>query len=75
MSTLEQITAEIANLGEENLKELHQLIKAFVAQKNHARKPGIMSKLKEVKIEAPPDFSSNLDQYLSGEKRVGKDLD
>jgi hypothetical protein len=74
MSILEKINAEIANLGEDNLKELHELIKSFVAEKNHACKPGIMAKLKEIKIEGPSDFSANLDQYLSGEKRVGPDL-
>lgn len=36
--------------------------------------PGIMSKLKRVKINAPADFASNLDLYLSGEKRVGEDV-
>jgi hypothetical protein len=37
-------------------------------------KPGIMAKLKDVKIEAPADFAANLDLYMSGEKRVDENL-
>jgi hypothetical protein len=29
-----------------------------------------MARLREVQIEAPPDFAANLDLYLSGEKSV-----
>jgi hypothetical protein len=30
----------------------------------------IFSRLKQIKISAPPDFSENLDAYLNGEKHV-----
>jgi len=30
----------------------------------------IFSRLKQIKISAPPDFAENLDDYLSGEKNV-----
>jgi hypothetical protein len=37
-------------------------------------RPGIMAKLKSIKIEAPADFAANFDQYASGEKRVEDNL-
>lgn len=33
--------------------------------------PGLLSKLKQVKIEGPKDFAAKLDLYLSGEKLLG----
>jgi hypothetical protein len=30
----------------------------------------IFSRLKQIKISAPPDFSENIDAYLNGEKHV-----
>ena len=30
----------------------------------------LLSRLKQIKIAAPPDFSENLDAYLNGEKNV-----
>jgi len=30
-----------------------------------------MSKLKEITIEGPEDFSENIDLYLTGEKTIG----
>ncbi len=29
-----------------------------------------MAKLRKIKINAPPDFSKNLDLYLTGEKTI-----
>jgi hypothetical protein len=31
----------------------------------------LLSKLENIKIEGPEDFSGNLDLYLSGEKTIG----
>jgi hypothetical protein len=44
----------------------------FLAQKMQAepKKPGALSKLKKIKIQAPSDFARNLDQYLSGERTL-----
>jgi hypothetical protein len=33
-----------------------------------------MATLRDIKIDAPPDFAANLDQYVSGEKRAEPDL-
>jgi hypothetical protein len=74
MTLKEQIHAEIEKAGEENLEELHRLIRGFLASKATPCKPGILSKLQGIKIEAPVDFATNLDLYLSGEKRVEENL-
>lgn len=70
MTTKELIQTEIDKINGEDLDELYGLIKDFVAAKAAPPKPGILAKLKQIKIEAPPDFASNLDLYMSGEKRV-----
>ena len=56
------------------LDELYVIIRDFAASKPAAGGPGIMAKLRDVRIEAPPDFATNLDLYLSGEKRVPEDI-
>jgi hypothetical protein len=63
MTTKERIHAEIERVDEERLDELYDLIRSFVAAKAQAE-PGIMSKLKGIKIDAPADFATNLDLYL-----------
>jgi len=71
MSTKELIKAEIEKLDEEKLEELYDAIKKLTASNKPAsEKPSFMAKLKRVKIDAPEDFSVNLDQYTSGEKRI-----
>ena len=73
MSTRELIRIEIDKVPDEALDELYGLIKLLTAAKP-AKQPGIMEKLRAIRIDAPPDFASNLDQYMSGEKRVGTDV-
>ena len=68
MSTKELIEAEIRQMDENQLNELYPLVKQITATKKSA--PSLMAKLKQVKIEAPEDFASNLDLYASGEKRA-----
>ena len=75
MTTRELIQAEIGKIPEERLDELYALIRGFVASKAGSPGRGVMAKLREVRIEAPPDFAANLDLYLSGEKSVGENVD
>lgn len=63
MTVKQLIHAEIDNIPEEELDEVYQLIKEF-RDKNKSKKKGILSKLKEIKIQAPEDFSVNFDNYL-----------
>ena len=69
MTIKELIYAEIDNIGEENLDELYEVVKRFVQAKATYQKKSTLSKLKQIKIQAPQDFAANLDLYLSGEKQ------
>ena len=70
MTTQELIANELSALDESDLRELYRIIQNFMASKRHAAASSLMSKLKRIKIEAPPDFATNLDLYTSGEKSV-----
>ena len=59
----ELIQAEIDKIPEQELNEVYQLIKDFTDKKN-SQKKGILSQLKQIKIQAPTDFSVNFDKYL-----------
>lgn len=68
MTAKEKIQAEIDSLNEEYLDELYLLIKDFAQSKQTKNKPSLMSKLKQIKIDAPEDFASNLDSYLAEDR-------
>ena len=70
MTTKELIKTEIDNLDDRYLDELYSVVKEFVEAKSHAQGTSFMSRLKRVKLNAPEDFSANLDLYVSGEKQV-----
>lgn len=70
MTTKELIKVEIDNLSDEHVDELYKIIKNFPQPKTSTSSPGLLAKLKRIKIDAPEDFASNLDLYLSGEKCV-----
>ena len=70
MTKKEQIKAEIDNLTEEDLEELHAIIKKFVQTRATSNKSSLMSQLRTIKVDAPEDFSTHLDQYASGEKII-----
>jgi hypothetical protein len=73
MTTKEIIRAELDKLNEHDLAELLEVIKTLERAKVEPAPsgPGLLAKLKQVKIEGPRDFSTNLDLYLSGEKPIG----
>ncbi len=48
--------------------------KNVTQSKQSDNKSSFMSKLKSIKIDAPEDFANNIDQYVSGEKRVEPDI-
>ena len=74
MSAKERIQTVLEGVAEENLEELYDVVREFAAAHNGKKSPGIMEKLRRVKIQAPADFATNLDQYTSGEKRVEDNL-
>jgi hypothetical protein len=70
MATKEEIKSEIEKVPEERLAELYQVVKSFTQSKPKCSESSLMSKLRRVRISAPPDFSENIDLYLTGEKTV-----
>jgi hypothetical protein len=68
------IQAELDTLSDEDLDGLYIVIKQFIQSKRHAKPRSLMASLRDIQIEAPPDFAANLDQYVSGEKRAEPDL-
>lgn len=74
MTTKELIQAEIDQVQEGDLDELYKLVKDFAQAKQESPKPSLMAKLRSIKIDAPEDFATNFDLYLSGEKRAEPDL-
>lgn len=73
MTLKELIYEEINKLEEENLKELYEVVKRFTQIKSTQPKLGALAKLKRVKIQAPVDFTANLDLYINGEKKIDPD--
>lgn len=69
MVTKELIHSEIDRVSDEHLEELYRVIKGLIESKRDS-KQSFMSKLKNIKINAPEDFAANLDLYTSGEKSV-----
>lgn len=77
MTTLEKIQNELKKLEERELKEVLLQVKDVVKSRKRRKQngPSVLEALDQVKkIQGPPDFSRNLDLYLSGEKRIEDDL-
>lgn len=70
MTTRAQILEELDRLDEKDLERVHHLIRQLTASKENGGGQTLMAKLRKIQIEAPEDFAANLDQYVSGEKRV-----
>ncbi|HZG52100.1 MAG TPA: hypothetical protein VEZ40_08185 [Pyrinomonadaceae bacterium] len=70
MITKETIKSEIEKVPEERLDELFRVVRTFTAVKAEADGQSFMSRLKNIQIDAPEDFSVNLDQYLTGQTTI-----
>lgn len=70
MVTKEEIKSEVEKVPDERLPELYQVVKRFAQPMPDSSKSTLMSKLRRIRISAPPDFSENIDLYLSGEKTI-----
>jgi hypothetical protein len=69
MTKKERIHAEIERLDEASLDEVDALIQRLSqAQAETVRKPGVLSRLQRIKINAPEDFAADLELNLSGER-------
>jgi len=74
MITKELIHSEIEGISDECLDELYDVVRDFAESRKNGKRQSFMSKLKNIKIDAPEDFATNLDLYMSGEKRVESNL-
>ena len=67
MTVREEIVFKVQKLPESALAEVNEFVERFAEKENQ---PGLLRRLQRIKIEAPRDFSTNIDLYLSGEKKV-----
>lgn len=67
MTKREAIQAELYSLAEEDLAKVLTIVRDLARARERAKStgPGLLSKLKRVKIDAPDDFAANLDLYMS----------
>lgn len=66
MTLREEIIADIEKLPESVLPKLLEKIKELHEK---AAQPTLMERLRKITIDAPPDFSRNIDLYMTGEKK------
>lgn len=71
--TKELIKAEIDKVDEGRLGELYDIVRSFTRPERSER-PSLLERLQEIEIDAPEDFASNFDLYVSGEKGERSDL-
>ncbi len=70
MVTRELIHSEVERLNAADLEELYKLIRQLNRAKQKQLKKGALSRIKQVKISAPKDFSVNHDLYATGKNRA-----
>lgn len=78
MTTKERVEAQLSKLNENEMNQLLKIIEQMAQSRDQPiepQKPGLLSKLKQIKIEAPEDFAANLDAYMNGEKQLGNTSD
>ena len=73
MTLREEIVAKVQVLPENALLELSEVIEKLQEKQD---KPGFLKRLQQIKIkDLPPDYSRNIDLYLSGEKKIDEVTD
>ncbi|BAZ84481.1 hypothetical protein [Dolichospermum compactum] len=60
MVTKQIIQEKLENLTQEELNQVYGLIEQLGSAENTVKKPSIMSKLRQISIDAPEDFSVKL---------------
>ena len=72
MTIREEIVAKVQRLPESVLPEVYEFVEKIEEMK---KKPGLLRRLQKIEIEAPADFSRNIDLYLNGEKDFEPNVD
>ncbi len=72
MTIREKLVQKVQNLPEDSLTKVYEFVETI---ENADEKPSLMQQLRQIKIQAPKDFSRNIDLYMSGEKKIEDNLD
>ena len=72
--TKETIKEEVEKVPTERLNELYEVVKDFSQPKKKKSKEEFLASLQKIRINAPPDFAANIDEYLYGGKDFGANL-
>lgn len=73
MTIREKLVEKVQNLPEENLAKVYEFVETI--EKTDDEQEGLLRRLQKIKIQAPKDFSRNIDLYMSGEKKIEDNLD
>ncbi len=69
MMTLDLIQAKLTLLDESNLQQIYAFMENLPKPK-----PGLLNKLRQIQIDAPSDFSGNIDHYLNQDHNAENNL-
>jgi hypothetical protein len=72
MTIREEIVSRVQKLPDSALLEVYEVVEKV---EKKGKKPSLMERLRQIKIDAPPDFSRNIDLYMSGEKKIDDNPD
>ena len=67
MNVREEIVSRVQKLPDSVLPDVFEFIEKMETKEEE---PGLLRRLQKIKIQGPPDFSRNIDLYLSGEKKI-----
>ncbi len=67
MNIREEIVSIVQKLPDNLLPDVYEFVDRIEEKED---KPGLLKRLQKIKIQGPPDFSRNIDLYLSGEKKI-----
>jgi hypothetical protein len=71
MITKQMIQEKMEDLSEEQLKQVYGMIEQLNSSENTVKKSSLMSRLQEISIDAPEDFSVQM--AISYRRDVGDD--
>ena len=64
MMTRAALKAEIDRLKDADLDIVYSIIQSILRQYDQAEKQTFLSRLQNIRIEGPPDFSRKIEEYL-----------
>lgn len=68
MTIKEKIETKIQSLDAAQLNEVCEFVERLADSPKTPQPTSLMSELRQIKINGPEDFSTNIDLYLNGEK-------